>query len=76
MEEFARGAKEEGEKVEVMRALDLCLMPCVTTRHIVFALCTVKGSKMVRALKLKREPKKDALFVTQMMASFNVRPIK
>lgn len=76
MDEFARGAQSEEDKVEVMKAEDLCLMPCVTSNSIVFALCRIQDRKMVRALKLERNAKADAVFVIQMMAAFNVQPIK
>lgn len=75
MDEFSRGAKTENEKVGVMKTEDLCLMPCITSTHIVFALCQMGDRKMRWALKLERD-QSDALFVNQIMASFNVQPIK
>lgn len=75
MDEFARGASSEGDKVAVMKAEDLCLMPCITSTVIVFALCRMSDQKMVRALKLERHGS-DAVFVAGVIAAFNVQPIK
>lgn len=76
MDEFAQVAETEEQKVGWAKCQGLCLMPCVTSRHIVFALCQIEDRRMVRALKLERNAKADAVFVVQMMAAFNVQPIK
>jgi hypothetical protein len=46
----------------------LHLMPVLTQTQIVFAVCTEEDDRMIRALKLERQPGLDAPFIIDLCA--------